>query len=731
MAGDRADAQRDATERAAALDDRSERDDTSGGFGPAMIAQAAAAGPDQVAAILRRFPAQQSAMLHWLHQHCGNGFVQRCLAQARAASSASPAVASQVPASITTPTSPGHASALAFDGRQAHARHAASAHQVAERDHPAKARPNMALKVIVYGETGEPIKVWGSKGIWEGPLPQHFRGHVRAGVWSWDDASARTVHVNTNSEGHGGTSVEAWASQLHGVRIEIYVEPIDAVTARTDAAKDSKLDTHAPGHATDPAHTSEGATEHADPTGHGPGTGDKRLSAPGAPGPVHGGEPRGGKSHEGDRDDGTSSDHAGQGAGGREPVQQSAPGTSSNAGTDVDEPTPGDPKDEQLADEFERELGIDAHDDADDDGAAAGEGGHGGHGYQGGEPENGRTGDDASTTGSGPGGHDAKEGGQEEGSTSARGNEGTKTGDKDGIAHGSENGRFDGEGNDGDQGVRGAGALFGGVIAVPEALQGAVELALLIEAGDITGAGAELFTKGIGKAASVAAARRLVAREARIFAMKETRAIAKQLAGKEAFTALAKAERERVLRIVYWETQRRYFRAYLKAAKAEQRAVRNALRKARPAQLPALEARRAAADMGEEIAKVEPVAGRLPRNHAYAGREFPRSQLPAKYKKQGLRFKDTGYPDFEPYAKTLSNGEKKVRITYQGTLREDFTAANKAAKLERTPEGYTWHHDEADLGAMYLVPRDLHDTVKHSGGVAMHKHVHGVTTYGD
>ena len=186
-----------------------------------------------------------------------------------------------------------------------------------------------------------------------------------------------------------------------------------------------------------------------------------------------------------------------------------------------------------------------------------------------------------------------------------------------------------------------------------------------------------------------------------------------------------------MLRIVYWETQRTYFRAYLQAARAEQRAVRNALKTARPGQLAALETRRAAADVGEEIAKVEPVAGRLPRNHMYAGHEFPRSMLPSKYQKQGLRFKDTGYPDFEPYAKTLPNGEKKVHIAYQGSRPKDFAAANRTAGLEETPENWTWHHDEAELGAMYLVPKDLHEVVKHSGGVTEYKHRHGVTSYGD
>jgi hypothetical protein len=44
---------------------------------------------------------------------------------------------------------------------------------------------------------------------------------------------------------------------------------------------------------------------------------------------------------------------------------------------------------------------------------------------------------------------------------------------------------------------------------------------------------------------------------------------------------------------------------------------------------------------------------------AFAGHEFPPERLPPKYRKQGLRFTDTGYPDFEPYAMVLPNGQKK------------------------------------------------------------------------
>ena len=132
-----------------------------------------------------------------------------------------------------------------------------------------------------------------------------------------------------------------------------------------------------------------------------------------------------------------------------------------------------------------------------------------------------------------------------------------------------------------------------------------------------------------------------------------------------------------------------------------------------------------AARVGAEAAEVEPVAGRLPRNHEFAGGEFPRGQLPPKYREKGLRFKSTGYPDFEPYAMTLPNGKKTVKIELTGSMRKDIAAAKQAAGLERNPKGYAWHHVE-DEGTMMLVPEDLHGAVAHSGGRATYKHQTGV-----
>ena len=68
------------------------------------------------------------------------------------------------------------------------------------------------------------------------------------------------------------------------------------------------------------------------------------------------------------------------------------------------------------------------------------------------------------------------------------------------------------------------------------------------------------------------------------------------------------------------------------------------------------------------------------------------------------------------------------RYTRNGEL-GDFDVANKAAKLDETPEGYVWHHmDDFDpvTGecSMQLVRENAHNRVAgmaHSGSVAQYK----------
>lgn len=612
--------------------------------------------------------------------------------------------------------------------------HDAPARRVAENDDGQAL--NAIIKVVGYGPGGKVVGRWGARAHWEGRLPIQFHG-ARGHTWTWSNPAARETRLQANADGTGGMSIEAWAQRIGAVSVDVFAQNADAVTLRKDARKDN----HAPGHATEERDTRDGSTGDTGSGSHAPAKRDAKLD-PHAPGHAfddrrslkknaHDGADKGTPGHDTpssavDAHDGADTGTPGtptaavgdrarapEGTGNNHEWTGSAGGGPSSAEVAGD-----DAESEEHANSFEQALGINHAEEGDEEDSE-------GSGYQGGSAD-GRTGKDASTTGTGPGGPEAKDEGKEEASNTAHDNDGTKFGDRDGVPLGSENGRYDGDGHEGDDGVRGAGGLFGGVIAVPEALKGAVELALLIEAGDVTGEAGALFSKGIGKGLSIAAARKIVAREARIAAAKELRVLAKELARNKAFTSLAKVERDQVLRITYWETQRRYFRAYLKAAKTEQRAVRRALKTAKPSQVAALEARRASAEAGEALAKAEPVAGRLPQNHAYAGGEFPRSELPPKYRKNGLKFTDTGHPDFAPYAKTLPNGKNAVRINLTGSRSVDEAMANRAAGLPRKPSGWTWHHEMGDAGTMMLVPEDLHQVVRHTGGTAEYKHRTGV-----
>jgi hypothetical protein len=382
-----------------------------------------------------------------------------------------------------------------------------------------------------------------------------------------------------------------------------------------------------------------------------------------------------------------------------------------------------DAEHQRIVAEFERAIGIDPDQDAED---AAG-----GHGARGGDPQ-GRTGADTAIGGTGPGGSKARAGGDHEGSETRGAVEGSRRGSALGVEGGSEGGRFGGEGKPGDDGVTMGGAIAGGVIAVPEAIKGAVDVLLIADAGDVTGAGGQLFGqlgKEIGKM-SAAALRQVVAHEARAAVEHELRATIERMARTPRWQALTAEERQRAVRIAYYELQRRFFRGFGDAAKAADRSATKALRGATGARKIAAQESVDAARVGAEAAEVEPVAGRLPRNHRYAGKEYPRELLPPKYREKGLQFKPSGHPDFEPYALTLPNGRKTVTIELTGSRRADEALANKAAGFKgEPPSTHAWHHVE-DEGTMMLVPKDLHREVPHTGGRATFKHRTGVD-YGD
>ena len=81
---------------------------------------------------------------------------------------------------------------------------------------------------------------------------------------------------------------------------------------------------------------------------------------------------------------------------------------------------------------------------------------------------------------------------------------------------------------------------------------------------------------------------------------------------------------------------------------------------------------------------------------------------------QGANFTGEGFIDLTPYAR------EKVKITLSDRSQKDIELANKMMGYKETPEGMTWHHHDK-TGKMLLVPEDLHDAIRHTGGSAMHK----------
>ncbi len=109
-----------------------------------------------------------------------------------------------------------------------------------------------------------------------------------------------------------------------------------------------------------------------------------------------------------------------------------------------------------------------------------------------------------------------------------------------------------------------------------------------------------------------------------------------------------------------------------------------------------------AAKEGEACA-VKKVNGRIPINSKYAGKEHP----------EGTYFKESGFPDFDPYS---INNQDVEGLT--GNYKIDERLTNKQAGYKKTPEGYVWHHHENGK-TMQLIPKAIHNAVRHTGGAAI------------
>lgn len=89
----------------------------------------------------------------------------------------------------------------------------------------------------------------------------------------------------------------------------------------------------------------------------------------------------------------------------------------------------------------------------------------------------------------------------------------------------------------------------------------------------------------------------------------------------------------------------------------------------------------------------------------------------------GVPFTKQGYPDFTKVAFKIKEGKPlKVNINQlSGDSKTDIRRATEiACKMGyETPRGYTWHHIENST-ELILVPRTIHELVRHSGGMSTH-----------
>ena len=121
---------------------------------------------------------------------------------------------------------------------------------------------------------------------------------------------------------------------------------------------------------------------------------------------------------------------------------------------------------------------------------------------------------------------------------------------------------------------------------------------------------------------------------------------------------------------------------------------------------------------------VEKINDRYPINGDFAGQKYPVERLPEKLQTKypdSVMIDERGFVRFEPYTYVDESGRLyKVTLDRITGDDRDNDDANKAMGIEDKPDGYTWHHLE-DAKTLILVPKDLHDAVKHTGGRAVNK----------
>lgn len=104
----------------------------------------------------------------------------------------------------------------------------------------------------------------------------------------------------------------------------------------------------------------------------------------------------------------------------------------------------------------------------------------------------------------------------------------------------------------------------------------------------------------------------------------------------------------------------------------------------------------------------------VPINGKYAGLIMDTDNVCIKAKYGDIYMNEAGYPIFDQYA--------IARVEFNDLTGVETSDIRKANMLHHgsydNPQGYTWHHVE-DGRTMILIPSDLHDAYRHSGGASL------------
>lgn len=144
-----------------------------------------------------------------------------------------------------------------------------------------------------------------------------------------------------------------------------------------------------------------------------------------------------------------------------------------------------------------------------------------------------------------------------------------------------------------------------------------------------------------------------------------------------------------------------------------------------------------------DLSKVRKINGQMPQNATlFAGKKYSfdvdnnpkfiegvsqakKARLDALHIKypNGVDFDEFGFPRFEPYTVTVNGKVSSVEVQTAGNREIDFATADAKMginKAYRDDHDLVWHHTE-DTKTMILVPKDIHNEVKHTGGIAVFK----------